>query len=133
MKNFLTLALKIFTLVASQMKRGRESHVPTTLLKNEHLKIINICKNFDAINKEEFTTIFVLLYGHHFENIWFSGHMVCKASLQSDRIRENKPCCAWKQDTWETQTAGVMPRGNVICSEKSYEGKLSWKKWKNLT
>ena len=38
LKNFLTKALKIFTLVASRMERGREFHVSTTLLKKEYLK-----------------------------------------------------------------------------------------------
>ena len=53
-------------------------------------------------------------------------------AIRSDK-RKTSHVAFTKQDPWKTQTAGIMPRRNVICSEKSsYEGKVSGKKVKNL-
>ena len=49
-------------------------------------------------------------------------------AIRSDK-RKTSHVAFTKQDPWKTQTAGIMPRRNVICSEKSsYEGKVSGKK-----
>ena len=49
-------------------------------------------------------------------------------AIRSDKRKTSHVALA-KQDHWETQTAGIMPRRNVIYSEKSkYEGKVSGKK-----
>ena len=49
-------------------------------------------------------------------------------AIRSDKKTTSHVVLA-KQDPWETQTAGIMPQRNVICSEKSsYEGKVSGKK-----
>ena len=48
-KNFLTKALKIFTLAATRMERGREFHVPTTLLK-KYLKTFVLAYLISIVN-----------------------------------------------------------------------------------
>ena len=51
-------------------------------------------------------------------------------AIRSDKRKTSHVALA-KQDPWKTQTAGIMPQRNVICSEKSsYEGKVWGKKVK---
>ena len=53
-------------------------------------------------------------------------------AIRSDKRKTSHVVFA-NQDPWKTQTAGIMLRRSVICSEKSsYEGKVSGKKVKNL-